>query len=101
MQDLWHGDQERGLRRMQQAIRKMHLQEEIVKFQAERDPKGTSTRALRLPRCMTLQKLPEVEWYELQGRKSFFRERPFHRPIDPCPAVFLQRQRGCHPNFVR
>ena len=29
MQDLRHGDQERGMRRLQQAIRKMHLQEEI------------------------------------------------------------------------
>ena len=27
VQDLWHGDQERGMRRVRQAIRKMHLQE--------------------------------------------------------------------------
>jgi len=41
VQDLRHGDQERGMRRLQQAIRKMHLQEEIGEFQAERDHKGT------------------------------------------------------------
>jgi hypothetical protein len=33
MQDLRHGDQERGMRRLQPAIRKMHLQEEIGEFQ--------------------------------------------------------------------
>jgi hypothetical protein len=33
MQDLRHGDQERGMRRLQQAIRKMHLQEEIGESQ--------------------------------------------------------------------
>ena len=42
MQDLRHGDKKRGMRRLQQAIRKMHLQEEIGKFQAERDHKGTT-----------------------------------------------------------
>ena len=29
VQDLRQGDQERGMRRLQQAIRKVHLQEEI------------------------------------------------------------------------
>jgi hypothetical protein len=33
MQDLRHGDQERGMRRLQPAIRKMYVQEEIGKFQ--------------------------------------------------------------------
>jgi len=33
MQDLRQGDQERGMRRLQQAIRKMHLQEEIGESQ--------------------------------------------------------------------
>lgn len=33
MQDLRQGDQERGMRRLQQAIRKMHVREEIGKFQ--------------------------------------------------------------------
>jgi len=34
--------QQRGMRRLQQAIRKMHLQEEIAKFQAPRGQKGTT-----------------------------------------------------------
>src|SRR5512135_3846241 len=42
MQDLRQGDQERGMRRLQQAIRRVHLQEEIGEFQAERDEKGTA-----------------------------------------------------------
>ena len=42
VQDLRQGDQERGMRRLQQAIRKVHLQEEIGEFQAERDHKGTT-----------------------------------------------------------
>jgi len=42
VQDLRHGDQERGMRRLQQALRKVHLQEEIGEFQAERDHKGTT-----------------------------------------------------------
>jgi Spy/CpxP family protein refolding chaperone len=35
MQDLRQGDQEWGMRRLQQAIRKMYVQEEIGKFDAE------------------------------------------------------------------
>jgi hypothetical protein len=42
MQDVRQGDQERGMRRLQQAIRKMRLQEEIGEFQAERDEKSTT-----------------------------------------------------------
>ena len=49
MQDLRQGDQERGMRRLQQAIRKVHLQEEIGEFQAERDHKSTTTKVLSPP----------------------------------------------------
>jgi len=45
MQDLRQGDQERGMRRLQQAIRKMHLPEEIGGLQAARD----ETSATRYP----------------------------------------------------
>ena len=42
MQDLRQGDQERGMRRLQQTIRKMRLHEEIGEFKAERDEKSTT-----------------------------------------------------------
>ena len=42
MQVLRKGDQERGMCRLQQAIRKMRLQEEIGEFKAERDEKRTT-----------------------------------------------------------
>ena len=42
MQDLRQGDQERGMRRLQQTIRKMRLQEVIGEFKAERDGKSTT-----------------------------------------------------------
>jgi len=35
MSDLRQGDQERGMRRLRQAIRKMHLQEEVEVFGAK------------------------------------------------------------------
>lgn len=32
LQDLWHGDQERGMRRVRQAVRKVHLQEKTIRI---------------------------------------------------------------------
>jgi len=68
MQDLRDGDQERGMRRLQQAIRKMHLQEEITELTAVKVPAVKSKSRRRKTMKSSTKDKAEGTFHELKGK---------------------------------